>query len=85
MNTENMRKITYGFLIGKNTSKSGTKIFSLEQCRRIDPRLRDMSDAELTMLRDSLYEAAELSIDSWFKYLDSKNPKGDSLISNNAV
>ena len=85
MNTENMRKITYGFLIGKNTSKSGTKMFSLEQCRRIDPWLRNLSDAELITLRDFLYEAAELGIDSWLKYLDSKNPKGDSLISNNAV
>lgn len=41
--------------------------FSLEQCRKKYPELAHLSDEELLEVRDTLYELAQLAVESWKK------------------
>ncbi len=50
-------------------------MLSLEQCRKIDPVLNNLPDEEVIQIRENLYEAARLSLESWVKKNEgSKNP-----------
>lgn len=42
-------------------------MISLEQCRTIDPRLKELSDEEVIRIRENLYEGAQLALESWAK------------------
>jgi len=52
-------------------------MLSLEQCRKIDPRLRDLPDKEVLELRDACYSFAEFAFEMFLKEkADSNNPLG---------
>ncbi len=52
-------------------------VITVEQMKKIDPDLADMSEIELEELRDALYESAQLAFDVyWAKKNGSKNPVG---------
>ena len=53
-------------------------MLSLEQCRKIDPRLKDMPDEAVAKIRDLLYEVGQLAFDTWTEENGSKYPFGDS-------
>lgn len=42
-------------------------MLSLEQCRKIDPNLEKLSDEEVVLIRENLYEGAQLALESWVK------------------
>lgn len=51
-------------------------MLSPEQCRKIDPSLKDLSDEELGRIIVSLYQLGGLAFDSWLaKSGVSKNPQ----------
>lgn len=51
-------------------------MLTVEQCRQLDPRLHALTDAELTELRDALYEMADLACEAW------ERERGVSNVSN---
>lgn len=53
-------------------------MLSLEQCRKIDPTLRDIPDAELSAALEALYGVGNLAFDLWAASRDgdSKFPLG---------
>lgn len=52
-------------------------MLSLEECRKIDPSLKDCSDDQVREIRDALYEFGKLAIDLWLDAKGgSKNPLG---------
>jgi hypothetical protein len=51
---------------------------TLEQCRKVDPKLKALSDEELSEVRDDLYELAQLALDQVrleTKKESKKNPR----------
>ncbi|MBP6948713.1 MAG: hypothetical protein KBB50_01400 [Candidatus Pacebacteria bacterium] len=40
-------------------------MISLEQCRKIDPSLGNLTDAELTEIRNALYELGNIAFKTW--------------------
>lgn len=40
-------------------------MLTLEECRKIDPRLNDLPEEEAQRIIDDLYGLAELALDSW--------------------
>ncbi len=59
-------------------------MISLEQCKKIDPQLENLSDEDIEKLRDSLYAIAELALESYFdEKSGSKNPVGVYGLINN--
>ena len=42
-------------------------MISIEQCRKIDPRLNNLSDEEVIQVREELYQGAILALESWAK------------------
>lgn len=49
-------------------------MFTLEQCRKIDPELEGLSDEELLQIRDNFYEITQLAFEAWVeKQHGSKN------------
>ena len=53
-------------------------MISVEQMRKIDPAVIQMSDEELETLKADLYETVQLAFDVWWqeKKSGSKNPTG---------
>jgi len=52
-------------------------MLSLRQLKKEDPRLAELTEEELTELRDALYETANLAFDIWwYQKFGSKNPIG---------
>ncbi len=42
-------------------------MLTLEECKKIDPDLRNISDEELKAIRDCLYGLGELAIKDWMR------------------
>lgn len=40
-------------------------MLSLDQMRKLDPALADISDEELLKIRDALYGLAHIALDAW--------------------
>ncbi len=40
-------------------------MLSLDQMRKLDPMLADISDEELLKIRDTLYGLAHIALDAW--------------------
>lgn len=55
-------------------------MISLEEMRKIEPKLIEKSDEELIKIRDLLYGLAKLSLESYFDV--SKNLRGVSGLKN---
>ena len=52
-------------------------MLTLEQCRKLDPALADIPDAELLIIRDQLYELSQLAFEDWrAEKQSSKYPTG---------
>jgi len=52
-------------------------VISLEDLRKIDPELNDLTDEELEQIRAELYQLGQLAFDVWWLEKDgSKNPVG---------
>lgn len=52
-------------------------MLSLEECRKIDPTLNELTDEQVREIRDALYEFGQLAIDLWLDAKGgSKNPLG---------
>ena len=52
-------------------------MISIEELRKIDPEMENLSDEELTKVREMLYSLGQLAFDSWLEDNDgSKNPVG---------
>ncbi len=51
-------------------------MFTLEQCRKIDPGLERLSDEQLVHIRDCLYGLGELAIKDFVSKGGSKIPLG---------
>jgi hypothetical protein len=39
----------------------------IEQCRKLCPSLKNLSDEEVLKIRENLYEGAQLALESWVK------------------
>lgn len=54
-------------------------MLSLEQCRKIDPSLKELSDEELLQVCDDLYGLGKLALDNFARVMrkneGSKNPQ----------
>lgn len=48
-------------------------MLSLEECRKIDPSLSDLTDDELRSVRDDLYVLGELALDSYIEKTRKQN------------
>lgn len=55
------------------------KMLSLEQCRKTDSALEELSDEELLKIRDLLQEAAQLAFED---YQEKKSMKIDQITKN---
>ena len=42
-------------------------MLSVEQCRKIHPPLEKLSDEEVILIRENLYEGAQLALEAWVK------------------
>ena len=42
-------------------------MLSLEQCRKIDPGLNDLSDEDLLKVRDELYNLGNIGFQDWIR------------------
>ena len=42
-------------------------MLSVEQCRKIHPPLEELSDEEVILIRENLYEGAQLALEAWVK------------------
>lgn len=51
-------------------------MLSLNQLRKIDPELRNLSDDEVLKIRDSFYELGQIIYEDWGANGGSKNPVG---------
>lgn len=51
-------------------------MISLDQIRSLEPKLKDSSDEEVSIIREKLYELAQLTFDSWVDENGSKIPVG---------
>ena len=52
-------------------------MISLDECRKIQPELAEMSDAEVTKIRELIYGLGQLVFETWNENKsDSKNPLG---------
>ncbi len=40
-------------------------MMSLDQCRKVDPSLNGLSDEELTVVRNALYELGNIAFKTW--------------------
>lgn len=40
-------------------------MLTLQQCRQIDPKLNELSDEELSRVRDALYQLGQIIFDDW--------------------
>lgn len=49
-------------------------MISIQQLRKIDPELDNLSDEEIIQIRDALYELGQLIFEDWKKSPVSKNP-----------
>lgn len=49
-------------------------MISIEECRKLEPELRLLSDEEVTAIRDSFYDIVELAFESKSDKGGSKNP-----------
>ena len=59
-------------------------MLSLEDIRKVDPELADISDAELEEVRATLYELGRLAYDvQVFEKSGSKNPVGSLTVLTN--
>lgn len=58
-------------------------MLSLEQCRKVDPDLKDIPDEELMGVLKVLYEFGNLVMDSYEKKLIPKIPFGSQPDSDN--
>jgi hypothetical protein len=47
-------------------------MLSLNRIRELEPKLKDCSDEEVAIIREKLYEMAQLSYDSYKEHRDSK-------------
>ena len=53
-------------------------MLTLEQCRQIESELGELSDEELTKVRDALYKLGQIIFDDWLaERHGSKYPIGD--------
>jgi hypothetical protein len=60
-------------------------MISLDECRKIQPELVDLTDEEATKIRELMYGLGRLVFETWNeKKSDSKNPLG-SLTDSNKV
>jgi len=48
-------------------------MLSLEDCRKIDPELNNISDQELEAIRDCLYGLGNLAIEDWIRENSGSN------------
>lgn len=55
-------------------------MLTLEQCRRIDPDLANLSDDELLALRDKLYAVANVALDSLGRHEASRLAHAPALL-----
>jgi hypothetical protein len=53
-------------------------MISIEECRKIDPRLEALSDEQVTKIRDMLYQLGQLAFDTWIENSGSKLLRGIS-------
>ena len=60
-------------------------MISIEECRKIDPRLEAMSDEEVTKIRNMLYQLGQLAFRQWIKRSSSKIPRGEGGLINNEM
>ena len=51
-------------------------MISLEEMRKIDPRLLEMPDEEVKKIRDYLYQLGNLAFDTWLEKKVPKSPLG---------
>jgi hypothetical protein len=51
-------------------------MMSLKRLREIEPKLRDLPDEQVAVIRDRIYEMAHLAYDSYKEHRDSKFPVG---------
>ena len=51
-------------------------MMSLKRIREIEPKLRDLPDEQVALIRDRIYEMAQLAYDSYREQRDSKFPVG---------
>ncbi|MEI7463383.1 MAG: hypothetical protein WCK03_03220 [Candidatus Taylorbacteria bacterium] len=52
-------------------------MISLDECRKIQSELAEMSDAEVTKIRELMYGLGQLVFETWNEEKsDSKNPLG---------
>jgi hypothetical protein len=42
-------------------------MLSIEQCQKLCPSLQNLSDKEVGLVRENLYEGAQLALESWIK------------------
>lgn len=50
-------------------------MLSIEQCRKVDPAIKDLPDEEVARLRDALYGFGQLAFEVWqSEKFGSKNP-----------
>ena len=49
-------------------------MLSIDQLKKIDPALQDLSDEEITDIRARLYGLAELALDCWADQVREKSP-----------
>ncbi len=55
-------------------------MLSIEELKKIDPSLKELSDEEVAIVRARLYEMVQLSFDSWWEDKNgSKRHTGLSL------
>ena len=51
-------------------------MLSLNRIRELEPKLRTLSDEEVVVIRDRIYEMAQLAYDSYKEQKDSNFPVG---------
>jgi hypothetical protein len=57
-------------------------MLTIEQCREIDPRLKNLPDELVEKIRDSLYALGQLAFDEWVEDRNvSKIPVGIAPLS----
>lgn len=54
-------------------------MLSTEQCYKIDPSLKNLSEEELLKIRDELYQLGQLALENWRSERGSKNPERSLL------
>lgn len=50
-------------------------MLSIEECKKIDPSLADLTDDELRAVRNDLYVLGELALDSYIEKTRKQNPE----------